>query len=694
MGRRRVKLRTTVAVSVLLITTLLAATLLGLNYLTTSGAIRSFTRELLEPVAQQVAAKTLELVARASDTTTALATIVAETPPPGRLDEFDKVGFAMLGVRPDLFLVQCGLPDGSYQRSCRRPDGSIESNRILRGGPRVVSEGTQRAVGGSRGDVLERLPIDGETYDPRSRPWYRGARTASGIHISEVYAHQPTLERVVSASLALPAADGGDGGVVAAAVSLQGLTDMLGGIRVRGRPIRAFVLEADGNVVACSGLAPLQGGDDEVRLPQLEETSLPELRALAETPEFATALRDNAAASFAYTAAGERLLAVLRPLPVDEHRWLVGAVIPADDFTGEIRSGVARSALVSSLIIGLFLGLAVLMANTISSPLHLIATETDRIRRLEFEDRQLPETIFEEIADINAVYSNLKAGLRGFQKYVPHRLVRSLLADGTEPSLGGRMEELTLLFSDIRGFTALAERLAPGELAAVLGDYLKTVAEIVADEAGTVDKFIGDAVMAFWNAPRAVEDHAFHAVRAAVRCRDAIARLPRADILRTRFGLNTATVMVGNFGAPDRLAYTAIGDGVNLAARLEGVNNEYGTDIIVSDETFRRLGGRFVCRRLDRIMVKGKRLTTEIYEVLGESGRVSRVVLDAAARYEDALAAYFDRDFRAAVGLFREALQLRPDDAAAALLVARAEAFAAVPPPGDWGGVFTMTTKN
>ena len=693
MPRPRVKLRTTIAVGALLITTLLAAALLGLNYSTSAEAVRSFTRDLLEPVALQVAAETRDLVTDVTAATAALAAVVAETPPADRLDEIDTVGFALLTAQPNLFYVQGGLPDGSYQRSSRQPDGSIESKRIVRGPSGFESEVTQRAAGAARGDVRERVTIPDDPYDPRERPWYTGALHESGIHISEVYAHQPTLERVFSASLALPTADGTAGGVVAAATSLEGLTDMLAHIRVRGRPILAFVLESDGSVVACSGLAPLQGGDD-VRFPRLDETSLPELDALAATAEFQAALRDKSAASFAYPQAGRQLLAVVRPLALDGHQWLVGAVIPEDDFIGEIRRNIARGVLASIAIIGLFLGLALLMANLISKPLLAIATETDRLRRLEFEDRTMPDTVFEEIADINAVYANLKTGLRGFQKYVPFRLVRSLLAEGTEPQLGGRTEELTLFFSDIRGFTSLAETIAPDELATVLGDYLKTMAEIVADERGTVDKFIGDAVMAFWNAPRRVEGHAFHAVRAAVRCRDAIAASPRATILHTRFGLNTATVLVGNFGAPDRLTYTALGDGVNLAARLEGVNAEYGTEIIVSDDTLRRLGDRFACRRLDRITVKGKRQPTEIHEVLGERGSVAPALLQAAARYEEGLRAYFDRDFPRAASLFREALLLRPDDAAAGLLLARAEAFAVAPPPSDWDGVFTLTRKK
>jgi adenylate cyclase len=227
----------------------------------------------------------------------------------------------------------------------------------------------------------------------------------------------------------------------------------------------------------------------------------------------------------------------------------------------------------------LFLTGAALLAKSISGPLHAIAVETEHLRRFDFSERPLPDTVFEEIADVNGVFGSLKSGLRGFGKYVPLKLVQELLADGTEPVLGGRSEELSILFSDIHGFTGFSEEIGVADTAQVLGDYLAGIAGIVADESGTVDKYIGDGMMAFWNAPRPVADHAERAVIAAIRCRDLIATMPQANRLRTRFGIHTDRVIVGNFGAPDRFDYTAIGDGVNLAARLERVNNESGLNL-------------------------------------------------------------------------------------------------------------------
>jgi adenylate cyclase len=208
---------------------------------------------------------------------------------------------------------------------------------------------------------------------------------------------------------------------------------------------------------------------------------------------------------------------------------------------------------------------------------------------------------------------------------------------------------------------------------------------------GTVDKFIGDAVMAIWNAPLDDAEHVANACRAALRCvvdtralfasKEWQGRPP----LVTRFGLHVTQAMVGNFGAPDRLSYTAIGDGVNLASRLEGLNKEYGTSIIVSDAVVRQVRDRFVFRRLDRVAVKGKAQAIEVYELLGEAGVPKGA---AAVQYEEALGAYLRRDFQLAASLL-----LASEDLPSRTLRARCAELQVTPPPADWDGVWTLHTK-
>jgi adenylate cyclase len=539
----------------------------------------------------------------------------------------------------------------------------------------------------------------GDTYDPRTRPWYLEALQTDEVKWTEVYIHTVDQRPVITAAKVVRARDGAVAGVVSATVSLDGLSAFLKTIRLRGQPTRVFLLDAHGTVIARSFEDVRDARDardgDAVRLPRLTESRSPEVAAIAKTGALEAALSGASdALSVTYDGHGARYLGVLRRLKSHPgQNWVVGAVLAEDDYLGEIRSGFARSAIFSALVILLFVGVGLLLSGSLARPLHAIAVETRRIQGLEFDSRPLPDSIFEEVAEINDVYATLKAGLRGFQKYVPVKLVRMLLAEGAEPVLGGRVGELTIFFSDVRSFTTFAEGTDPTSLGDVLGSYLHLVAEAVAAFGGTVDKFMGDGVMAFWNAPRSVDDHAYRAVLAALRCRDAIAGLDRAEALYTRFGLHTAEVMVGNFGAPDRFAYTVLGDGVNLASRLESANKKYGTQLLVSEATFLRVEGRIECRRVDKIAVKGKSASTDIYEVLGERACVSPAVLLAARTYETAFDAYLGRDFARAVDLFRRALELRPDDKAAHVLLARSLAFQEAPPPEDWSGVFAFQTK-
>jgi adenylate cyclase len=292
------------------------------------------------------------------------------------------------------------------------------------------------------------------------------------------------------------------------------------------------------------------------------------------------------------------------------------------------------------------------------------------------------------VADVMQGVELAKTAMRSLGKYVPMDLVRELHAANREPELGGELVTLSMMFTDIEGFTSLSERLAPDALAQALGRYLEAMTAGVRETQGTVDKFIGDAVMAFWNAPRSAQDHAVRACRAALACLRATRELyasPAWDGLPplvTRFGLHTARVMVGHFGAPERLAYTALGDGVNLAARLEGLCKQYGVVVLASETIVKAAGGGFHVRRIDRVAVKGKREAVDVYELMEAPS-------DAAHTYEEAFGAYLARDFERARGL----LLAQPDDPPSRVLAARCDAFAADPPPPDWDGTHHATSK-
>jgi adenylate cyclase len=259
--------------------------------------------------------------------------------------------------------------------------------------------------------------------------------------------------------------------------------------------------------------------------------------------------------------------------------------------------------------------------------------------------------------------------------------------------LGGEILDVTLLFTDIKDFTSLSEQLSPNELARVLGQYLQVMTAAIHSTHGTIDKYIGDAIMAVWNTPTPCPDHAQRACEAALACQEAEQRLYASPEwegrppLHTRFGIHRDRVMVGHFGAPDRMSFTALGDGVNLASRLEGLNKQYGTTILVSEAVREDAQEAFAFRLVDVVAVKGRTRGVRVYELLGRAEASADRGRERA--YERALERYWARDFAGALAI----LEAQPADPPSHVLAERARVLAANPPPAEWDGVYVARAK-
>jgi adenylate cyclase len=263
--------------------------------------------------------------------------------------------------------------------------------------------------------------------------------------------------------------------------------------------------------------------------------------------------------------------------------------------------------------------------------------------------------------------------------------------------------ELTVMFSDVRGFTTISEKLDPRALSDLLNSYLTPMTDLVFETKGTLDKYMGDAIMAFWGAPIHFADHAEHAARCALKMLVKLRELqesyrakslPEIDI---GIGLNTGDMSVGNMGSNTVRSYTVMGDSVNLGSRLEGINKQYGTRIIISEFTRAKLGQAFITREVDWVRVKGKALPVRIFELMGErnSGATQPdpLLIQLLPHFEAGFAHYHARRFAEAIEEFNRALQIKPDDECSKLYVERCQDYVQEPPEQDWDGVFTMKTK-
>jgi adenylate cyclase len=293
-----------------------------------------------------------------------------------------------------------------------------------------------------------------------------------------------------------------------------------------------------------------------------------------------------------------------------------------------------------------------------------------------------------------------KRELKGtFEKYVSPAIVAEVLSDPENIELGGKKMELTVMFSDVRGFTTISEKLDPRALSDLLNSYLTPMTNLVFTHKGTLDKYMGDAIMAFWGAPIHFPDHAKHACRCALEMLDKLKELqeeyrakglPEIDI---GIGLNTGDMSVGNMGSDTVRSYTVMGDAVNLGSRLEGINKQYGTRIIISEFTLNAIKDDFVTREVDWVRVKGKAQPVRIFELVGEIGKVDEKRRELIKLFDEGFKLYHAREFTTAVEVFKQALEIESHDACTQLYIERCEDYVTEPPSADWDGVYTMKTK-
>lgn len=286
---------------------------------------------------------------------------------------------------------------------------------------------------------------------------------------------------------------------------------------------------------------------------------------------------------------------------------------------------------------------------------------------------------------------------RMFGQYIPAELVEEIDATGDELSLEGENRVMSVLFSDVRGFTTISEGLDPIELTSLMNAFLTPITRIIHDNRGTIDKYMGDAVMAFWGAPLTDEQHAHHATIAALEMIEEMKTVSREFAergwppIKVGIGIASGPMNVGNMGSAFRMAYTVMGDTVNLGSRLEGMTKMYGANLIVAEETKNMIAG-FITRELDTLRVKGKLQPITIFEPLCETKDATPELLAEVDLFQKGLAHYRDQAWDAAEQVF-EALQQSNPGVLYELYLERVAAFKADPPGDDWDGVFVATSK-
>jgi len=458
-------------------------------------------------------------------------------------------------------------------------------------------------------------------------------------------------------------------------------------------PRLIFLCDSDGRLITGFGnKGRITESGDDLRI--ASDIAPPQVKAALQLPGLKDIDADNPLFTASFRSDGTIYLCTFRALPErGTQDWIVGIVVPRHFYLADLMNIQRQFLSVSLILIALIIVVGVLILRSIGRDHSLILREAARMNAFEFSPSQNPCRL-RDVGEVLTSLEKTKTAMRAMGKYVPVDLVRRLYSGGREPELGGESADLSVLFTDIQDFTSFSEQTTPDKVAEVLGYYMEAMASAIQGEKGTIDKFIGDGVMAFWNAPEEVPNHAVLACRAALKCRAALRDLYASPAWKgmpefeTRFGMHRCTAYVGHFGAPDRFNYTAIGDGINLASRLEGLNRHYGTTIIASGSIQSCAREQFEFRLLDRVAVQGKTRVITIYELVGEQ-TANGSPPPAIGRYEQAFEPYRRGDFKAALALLEE----ESDDRPGLALAARCRDLIKHPPEGEWTGIHVFESK-
>jgi adenylate cyclase len=535
---------------------------------------------------------------------------------------------SMLRNNPQLFSLYVGYEDGSFlemdvidrAKPGFRASLGIKEDAVFR---LVVISRTAAAPRSVTQFLSNDLIVVSEApgpvaYDPRRRPWYIEAFKDDTTLLTGPYVFYATAEP--GYTLRTPLKEGRRG-VVAADLLLNRLELLLDQQRL-GRSGMSFLFNDEGRIVGHPEMSRLMDEMPE-RGDELPAIDAVKLTGFAEAMQAWRA--GGASQQFFADGAGRSYVAAFHRIETAGPANIRLAVIaPLDEFFAKIiaeRRGLFVLAL--GFVIAM-LPLAFWLGSLLARSLRELVRQTDEIQRFELSERPQLHSVIDEISDLGRSVFTMRTVVRNFSSFIPGPIVRQMIESGASLKLGGTRREITVLFTDVADFTAKTEKSDPSQVMIFTSRYFAALSEVIMGHHGTIDKFIGDAVMAFWNAPADDPDHVIHACEAVLECVRRNADLNKSfrregwPAYATRFGLHVGDAVVGNIGSSDRMNYTALGATINLAARLEGLNKNYGTQVLVSAAVKARAEARFAFRCIDDIKPKGFVETVAVFELCGE----------------------------------------------------------------------------
>lgn len=613
--------------------------------------------------------------------------------------------FSALQMSRDAYSVYFGFTQGQFLQIVRLPPG-LAAFGPQGHKPPADARYVVRVLDDSSGEMadvyfyladwgkvirIEHAPVI--RYSPRQRPWFQAARDHDGVVNSGIYVFSGTGRPGMTLSQRIETPDGAFVGVFGADISLDALGDTLRAHLV-GQGGRLAILDETGHLIA---------HPDADRAVKRTETGLILVEARSSGDALiAEAVRlheQGAGDSFRFQTPGDgrSYLASFAQVPAELKRpWTILAIADEDDFIAPFRRVSLTILMVGALFLTLVLVGIVLISQLLTRPIAGLMAETMDIRNLRLDRPVTISSPVQELNDLAGALGAMKSALRSFGAYVPKEVVRTIVSSGTDSIVGGTRQRVTILFTDLQGFTSSTEQLEPEEVLRRLSSYFEVMSGAIHHHGGTIDKYVGDAIMALWNAPISQDNHEIRACRAMLACQIANRALNASQAeglppFITRFGLHSDFVVVGNVGSSDRMQYTVLGSAVNLASRVEGLNKVFGSQLLVTEVIEETARGHFIFRPFGLVVAAGTSLPIGLFELLGELDDP-----DAQARrdgWTPAWTAYEAGRWSVAASAFQAYLDVWPDDIAARMFRDRSLTFQSAPPAPDWDGSLTISHK-
>lgn len=537
-----------------------------------------------------------------------------------------------LSFEEDISWLSFGYPDGSFAGATLRNKRVYLNTSTPDGGPPEMQE---VMPDGSLGPPRPETGV--ASFDARTRPWFQKALAGEGLVWLEPYDFVGG-GRGIGVSLAAKRTDGKLVGVLGVdfelndiARHLRRLADQTGG--------ETMIFFTDGTLIASSETQP-------------DSPVIRAVRKVFDQPGEKLRMAERGWISDTIAIDGERFLVGLHLNRISGGLECVSAVVFERETTlGAIERGLRRSFLTALAALALSLGAGFLLARRIAHPLRAVTEGVSRIGRFELKDAAFPRSRIREVEVLSASVQRMRDSLQSFAQYVPVDVVRDLIRSGGVAGLGGNRRTVTVMFCDLKGFTSYAENVDPETAVDTLTTYFEIFVRAIDEQGGVVDKFLGDGIMALFNAPSPLPAHAAAACRAALLAQRELAAAGDAGgyLPEVRTGLHSGEALVGNVGTEQRFSFTAIGDCVNLGSRLESLNKRYGTRIIASDVVRQECGdNEFLWRLLDLVAVEGRREKLEIFELINFRADATDEQRRIADIYPVALRLFWRHEFAAA----------------------------------------------